>query len=72
MHSGERLDYAGRHQRYVHPNRALLIDPRGRIIAQNDGEGDQLVYGEVTIDGRVGTGPVRDRKPDIYRGLFEH
>jgi beta-ureidopropionase len=31
---------------FVHPHRALLIDPRGTVVAQNEGEGDQLVIGE--------------------------
>jgi predicted amidohydrolase len=55
---------------FVHPNRALLIDPRGNVVAQNEGEGDQLVYGEVVMDERVGSGPVRDRKPEIYGELL--
>ena len=55
---------------FVHPKRALLIDPKGTVVAQNDGEGDQLVYGEVTLDERVGSGPIRDRKPEIYRELL--
>ena len=56
---------------FVHPKRVLLIDPRGKVVAQNDGEGDQLVYGEVVLDERVGSGPIRDRKPEIYRELLK-
>ena len=56
---------------FVHPNRALVIDPRGKIVAENVGEGDQLVYGEIVLDERVGSGPIRDRKPEIYRELFQ-
>ena len=55
---------------FVHPNRVLLIDPRGKVVARNEGEGDQLVYGEVVLDERVGSGPIRDRKPEIYRELL--
>jgi N-carbamoylputrescine amidase len=51
---------------FVHPKRALIIDPRGNVVARNDGEGDQLVYGEIVLDERVGSGPIRDRKPEIY------
>jgi N-carbamoylputrescine amidase len=51
---------------FVHPKRALIIDPRGNVVAQNEGEQDQLVYGEIVLDERVGSGPIRDRKPEIY------
>ena len=33
---------------------------------KDDGKGDQLVYGEIVLDERVGSGPIRDRKPEIY------
>jgi N-carbamoylputrescine amidase len=56
---------------FVHPRRVLLIDPRGKVVAENDGERDQVVYGEVVLDERVGSGPIRDRKPEIYRELFQ-
>ncbi|MBI1357040.1 MAG: hypothetical protein GC160_22090 [Acidobacteria bacterium] len=55
---------------FVHPHRALLIDPRGRIVAQNQTEDDELVLGEVILDERVGAGPVRDRRPEIYGDLL--
>ena len=51
---------------FVHPKRALIIDPRGKVVAKDDGKGDQLVYGEIVLDERVGSGPIRDRKPEIY------
>ena len=51
---------------FVHPKRALIIDPRGKVVAKDDGTGDQLVYGEIVLDERVGSGPIRDRKPEIY------
>jgi len=56
---------------FVHPKRALIIDPRGKVIAQSDGEGDQLVYGEIVLDQRVGSGPIRDRKPEIYGEILQ-
>ncbi len=55
---------------FVHPKQALIIDPRGNVVAQSDGEGDQLVYGKIVMDERVGSGPVRDRKPEIYGDLL--
>lgn len=55
---------------FVHPHRALLIDPRGKIVAQNSTEDDEVVIGEIVLDERVGAGPVRDRRPEIYEGLL--
>jgi predicted amidohydrolase len=56
---------------FVHPKRALIIDPQGKVVAQNEGEGDQLVYGQIVLDQRVGAGPIRDRKPEIYRDILQ-
>jgi predicted amidohydrolase len=56
---------------FVHPKRALIIDPQGKVIAQDEGEHDQLVYGKITFDQRVGAGPIRDRKPEIYREILQ-
>jgi predicted amidohydrolase len=56
---------------FVHPKRALIIDPRGNVVAKNMGEQDQLVYGEIVLDERVGSGPIRDRKPEIYGELLK-
>ena len=55
---------------FVHPKRALIIDPRGNVVAADDGEHDQVVTAEVVLDERVGSGAVRDRKPDIYGDLL--
>ncbi len=55
---------------FVHPKRVLIIDPRGKVIATNNGESDQLVTAEIVLDERVGSGPIRDRKPEIYRELL--
>lgn len=56
---------------FVHPKRALIIDPRGKVIAQSQDEGDQLVYGKIVLDERVGSGPIRDRKPEIYGEILQ-
>ena len=55
---------------FVHPKRTLIIDPRGKVVAQDEGEQDQLVYAEIVLDERVGSGPVQDRKPEIYGDLL--
>ena len=55
---------------FVHPERCLIIDPKGKVIAQDNGAGDQIVYGEVTLDGRIGRGPIRNRRPEIYGDIL--
>ena len=55
---------------FVHPRRVLIIDPRGKIIAQDDqSDSDQIVSARIDIDARVGNGPIRGRKPELYREL---
>ena len=56
---------------FVHPKRALIIEPNGRIAAQDDGRGDQIVYGRITLDERIGRGPIGDRRPEIYGELVQ-
>jgi predicted amidohydrolase len=51
---------------FVHPKRCLIIDPQGKVIAKDDGSGDQLVYGRIQLDERIGRGPIRARRPGIY------
>jgi N-carbamoylputrescine amidase len=51
---------------FVHPRRCLVINPRGTIVAQNKGEGDQIVFAKVTL----GAGPpaqlLQERRPELY------
>jgi predicted amidohydrolase len=56
---------------FVHPERCLIIDPKGNVIARDQGERDQVVIARVELDGRVGRGPIRDRRPDLYREILE-
>ncbi len=51
---------------FVHPKRCLFIDPGGKIVAQNQGETDQIVTATIRLDGRVGGGPIRHRRPELY------
>jgi predicted amidohydrolase len=51
---------------FVHPKRCLFIDPAGKIVAQNQGETDQIVTATIRLDGRVGGGPIRHRRPELY------
>jgi predicted amidohydrolase len=55
---------------FVHPRRCLIIDPAGKIAASDGGGGDQIVYGRVKLDQRVGRGPIRSRRPEIYSEIL--
>jgi N-carbamoylputrescine amidase len=55
---------------FVHPRRCLIVDPGGKIVAQDDGGGDQVVTARVVLDDRVGRGPIRFRRPEIYGDLL--
>ena len=57
---------------FVHPNRVMVIDPRGTIVAENQGEGDQLVFAEIDLnDERIGRGTIRHRRPEIYGEILK-
>jgi len=55
---------------FVHPERCLIIDPRGKIVAQNYGAGDQIVKARIELDGKIGKGAIRSRRPDVYREIL--
>jgi predicted amidohydrolase len=57
---------------FVHPNRVMVIDPRGTIVAENHGEGDQLVFAEIDLaDERIGRGTIRHRRPEVYGEILK-
>jgi predicted amidohydrolase len=56
---------------FVHPKRCLFIDPRGKVVAKDRGEGDELVTARIDLDERVGRGPIRDRRPELYREILK-
>jgi predicted amidohydrolase len=55
---------------FVHPKRCLVIDPGGKIVAQDAGDEDQLVMATIRLDDRVGRGPIRMRRPELYREIL--
>lgn len=56
---------------FVHPERVMVIDPGGKIVAQDQGKGDEVVVATIRIDDRIGRGPIRHRRPDIYRDILK-
>ena len=56
---------------FVHPERVLVIDPGGRIVAQDNRAGDEVVTAKIRIDAKVGRGPIRHRRPELYGELLQ-
>lgn len=54
---------------FVHPKRCLIIDPRGNIIAKNDGEQDQIVLANITLRENNSRFLLEQRRPDLYQEL---
>jgi predicted amidohydrolase len=61
----------GVHLAFVHPKRALLIDAGGTILAQNDGEHDQIVLARFTTPSRRKGSLLQYRRPELYRDLTQ-
>jgi predicted amidohydrolase len=57
---------------YVRQNQALVINPSGKIIARDKGQGDELVLARIDLGGEQGTEEIYERRsPDVYRELLE-
>jgi hypothetical protein len=41
-------------------------------VASDKGDEDQIVLGQVTLDGRIGKGPIGARRPQIYGELLQN
>lgn len=54
---------------FVHPKRSMLINPKGKIVAESVGETDQVVVGKVVIDEKAGPGLLEYRRPELYGEL---
>ncbi len=55
---------------FVHPKRCLFIDPKGKIVAQDNGQGDQLVFATIHPSEAGRRGAIRSRKPALYRDIL--
>jgi deaminated glutathione amidase len=55
---------------FVHPKRCLFINPKGVVIAKDSGESDQIVTAHIELDEKIGSGAIRDRRPDLYREIL--
>ena len=55
---------------HVHPINTFIVDPKGNIIAQEKGVAEKIVMAEIVLDDRIGSGSIRDRRPEIYKELI--
>jgi 5-aminopentanamidase len=56
---------------FVHPKRALLIDSGGNVIAQSEGEQDQIVMGRMTVSAKRKHSMLKYRRPELYGPLTQ-
>lgn len=54
---------------FVHPKRALLINSAGAILAQSQGEQDQIVIARFTVNPARKHSMLKYRRPELYTGL---
>jgi predicted amidohydrolase len=51
---------------FVHPKRCLIIDPRGKILAQDHGAGDEIVTARIHLsDHQNVESPIKYRRPEV-------
>ena len=55
---------------FVHPQRILIINPQGTIVAQDNGGGDQVVTARIQLGVGIGKGAIRSRRPDVYKDIL--
>lgn len=61
----------GVHLAFVHPKRALIVNSHGKVVAQNNGERDQFVLARIQLDQGARPGPIKGRRPELYRELVK-
>jgi N-carbamoylputrescine amidase len=54
---------------FVHPKRCLIIDPRGRVVAKDAGEFDQVVTANIRIDAAARQPLLERRRPELYQEI---
>jgi predicted amidohydrolase len=51
---------------FVHPRRCLVIDPGGKIVAEDAGQPDSVVHAQITLADFSELSPIRHRRPELY------
>jgi predicted amidohydrolase len=55
---------------FAHPERCLIIDPAGTIVAQDTGAPDEIVSARINLSDSVRS-PIRRRRPEIYGEMLQ-
>jgi len=55
---------------HVHPWNTFVVDPEGSIIAQSRWKEESIVLAKINLDDRIGRGPIRKRRPEIYHEIL--
>ncbi|MBI3207316.1 MAG: carbon-nitrogen hydrolase family protein [Candidatus Solibacter usitatus] len=56
---------------FVHPKRCLIIDPRGKVVAKNEGEEDQIVLARIELRGDQRQFLLEQRRPELYGDIVK-
>jgi 5-aminopentanamidase len=51
---------------FVHPRRCLVIDPGGKIVAEDLGQTDSVVHAQITLADFSEMSPIQYRRPELY------
>lgn len=55
---------------FVHPRRAMIIDPGGKVVAQDLTKQDQVVMGKIVLPDTAKPGLLQYRRPGLYGELL--
>jgi predicted amidohydrolase len=55
---------------FVHPKRCLIIDPKGKVVAEDAGEFDQIVMATIRINPHARQTLLERRRPELYQELL--
>jgi predicted amidohydrolase len=55
---------------FVHPKRCLIINPKGTVVAQNHGEEDQVVLGQIHLESDNRQFLLERRRPELYGDIL--
>jgi predicted amidohydrolase len=51
---------------FVHPRRCLIIDPGGKVVAEDIGQADSVVQAEIMLADFSELSPIQYRRPELY------
>lgn len=54
---------------FIHPKRCLIVDPKGKVVAKDAGEFDQVVMATIRIDPDAQQTLLERRRPELYEDL---